>query len=193
MTNCKLAALLIFVGSACSAFAQTSVWLDVPFVKQPAEGCGAASIAMVMQYWEQHQNVGAQSLFGSGKSGDRKQSDVNHIQRELYSKPAHGIYASDLQHYLESQGFATYVVHGDEALLAKHITRGRPLIVALKPTSAQALHYVVVAGVDPGENVVLVNDPAQRKLLKVDLVAFEKEWQATGNWTLLAVPRSSQP
>src|SRR5206468_11988702 len=89
MTNCKVAALLIFVGSACSAFAQTSVWLDVPFVKQPAEGCGAASIAMVMQYWEQHQNVGAQSLFGSGKSGDRKQSDVNHIQRELYSKPAH--------------------------------------------------------------------------------------------------------
>jgi ABC-type bacteriocin/lantibiotic exporter with double-glycine peptidase domain len=192
MKNCKVAAMLIFVGSACSAFAQASVWLDVPFVKQPAEGCGAASIAMVMQYWEQHQNAGAQSLPGSGKSGDTRQSDVNHIHQELYSERAHGIYASDLQHYLRSQGFATYIVHGDEALLAKHIGRGRPLIVALKP-SARALHYVVVAGVDTGENVILVNDPAQRKLLKVDLVAFEKEWQATGNWTLLAVPRSAQP
>src|SRR5947209_20255230 len=107
MTNCKVAALLIFVGSACSAFAQNSVWLDVPFVKQPAEGCGAASIAMVMQYWEQHQNAGAQSLPAFG-SWDRQQSDVNHIQRELYSKPVRGIYASDLQHYLESHGFATY-------------------------------------------------------------------------------------
>ncbi len=28
------------------------VWLDVPFVKQEKDGCGAASIAMVMQYWQ---------------------------------------------------------------------------------------------------------------------------------------------
>jgi hypothetical protein len=143
---------------------------------------------MVMQYWEQQKPAGA-PLLGSGARGN---SDVAHIQQELYSKHARGIYASDLQHYLDQQGFATYVVHGDEALLAKHIQRGRPLIVALKPTLAQALHYVVVAGIDPAENVLLVNDPAQRKLLKVDLVAFNKEWQATGNWTLLAVPRSAQ-
>jgi hypothetical protein len=25
-------------------------WLDVPFVRQSEEGCGAASIAMVMRY-----------------------------------------------------------------------------------------------------------------------------------------------
>jgi len=31
---------------------------------------------------------------------------------------------------------------------------------------------------------------AQRKLLKIDSRAFEKEWQAAGNWTLLALPRS---
>jgi len=29
------------------------VWLDIPFVKQEKDGCGAASIAMVMQYWQQ--------------------------------------------------------------------------------------------------------------------------------------------
>jgi uncharacterized protein YvpB len=55
------------------------------------------------------------------------------------------------------------------------------------------LHYVVVAGVDPTEHSVIVNDPAQRKLLKVDSAAFEKEWQATGNWMLLALPRAAQP
>ena len=31
--------------------AASAIWLDVPFVAQPREGCGAASIAMVMQYW----------------------------------------------------------------------------------------------------------------------------------------------
>lgn len=162
----------------------------MPFVKQPSEGCGAASIAMVMQYWDQ-QHLGGPGISVARGSDTRADSDVGRIQQELYSKPAHGIYASNLQQYLAAHGFATYVVQGDVALLAHHVQRGRPLIVALKPTSAQVLHYVVVAGVDTIEHAVLVNDPAQRKLLKVDSAAFEKEWQATGNWTLLALPRAA--
>ena len=178
MLRVKALALL----SLCSAtlcVAQNALWLDVPFVKQTGEGCGAASIAMVMQYWQQHAGVSA-----------TQSSDFAYIQQELYSKQAHGIYASDLQRYLEQHGYATYVVRGDEALLAQHIRRGRPLIVALQPTREKTLHYVVVVGVD-GNKVVLINDPAQRKLLKVDSASFDKEWKATGNWTLLAVPRTS--
>ncbi len=184
-------ALLLCVALASFADAQHATWIDVPFVKQPAEGCGAASIAMVMQYW-QHQDIKASRLSPVRANETSSASDVEHIQEELYSKPAHGIYASDLQQYLTGHGFATYVAHGDLALLAHHIERGRPLIVALKPTSAPALHYVVVVGVDPGEGTIVVNDPAQRKLLKVDSAAFENEWQATGNWTLLALPRAAQ-
>src|SRR6185437_7320853 len=38
----------------CGAvFAQSSgVWLDVPFVHQEKDGCGAAVIAMLMEYWQ---------------------------------------------------------------------------------------------------------------------------------------------
>ena len=182
-----LAALLLCVALSPYADAQQAAWIDVPFVKQPAEGCGAASIAMVMQYWDNH------DPHLSAVGGRQADSDVDRIQQELYSKPARGIYASDLQQYLMAHGFATYVVHGDIALLAHHVGRGRPLIVALKPTSAQTLHYVVVACVDPTEHSGIVKDAAQRKLLKVDSAAFEKEWQATGNWTLLALPRAAQP
>lgn len=185
-----LPALLLCAALTLSVYAQHATWIDVPFVKQPAEGCGAASIAMIMQYWE-HQDLNALRLSAVRANETPSTSDVVHIQQELYSKPAHGIYASDLQQYLATHGFATYVVHGDLALLTHHIERGRPLIVALKPTVVPALHYLVVAGVDPSEHTVLVNDPAQRKLLKVDSAAFEKEWQATGNWTLLALPRAS--
>lgn len=184
-------ALLLCFALSPYVDAQQAMWIDVPFVRQPAEGCGAASIAMVMQYWE-HQDPSSVHLSAVGRSETSSDSDVGHIQHQLYSKPAHGIYASDLQQYLATHGFAAYVVHGDVGLLAHHIERGRPLIVALKPTSAPALHYVVVAGVDASEHTVLVNDPAQHKLLKLDSVAFEKEWQVTGNWTLLALPHAAQ-
>jgi hypothetical protein len=49
----------------------------------------------------------------------------------------------------------------------------------------------VVAGLDEEHKLVLLNDPAQRKLLKEDKSRFEQEWKATGNWTLLAVPETS--
>jgi ABC-type bacteriocin/lantibiotic exporter with double-glycine peptidase domain len=158
---------------------QGGVWIDVPFVKQPEEGCGAASIAMVMQYWQQHQG-----------QPETPSSDVNLIQRALFSKQARGIYASDLERYLNQQGFRTYIFRGDRALLMHHLQQGRPLIVALKPASGSLLHYVVVTGIDPERQTLLTNDPSQRKLLKVDSSNFDKEGQATSNWTLLAVPRS---
>lgn len=66
----------------------------------------------------------------------------------------------------------------------------RPLIVTLRPASNSLLHYVVVTGIEPEQHALLVNDPAQRKLLKVDARDFEQEWKDAGNWTLLAVPRS---
>ena len=31
------------------------IWLDVPFVKQSRDGCGAASIDMITQYWSRQQ------------------------------------------------------------------------------------------------------------------------------------------
>jgi predicted double-glycine peptidase len=156
------------------------VWLDVPFVQQEKKGCGAAAIAMVMQYWRQKQ----------GKEADAA-ADAGQIQRALYSKEAHGIYASEMRQYFEREGFRAFAFAGEWSDLEQHLEKGRPLIVALKPAANGAsLHYVVVAGIDVERQVVLVNDPAQRKLLKQDRSSFEREWNAAGKWTLLAVPQS---
>src|ERR1700732_19196 len=111
------------------------VWLDVPFVKQEKDGCGAASIAMVMQYWQaQH----GQSVNDT--------SDASQIQRTLYSAKAHGIYASDMERYFQEKGFRTFTIRGEWEDLQQHLGKGRPLIVALKPValkpvSGSALHY----------------------------------------------------
>ena len=42
----------LFVCGMALAAERSGVWLDVPFVKQQKNGCGAASIAMVMRYWQ---------------------------------------------------------------------------------------------------------------------------------------------
>ncbi len=153
------------------------VWLDVPFVKQERDGCGAASIAMVMQYWQAQQG-----------QPPNPASDATRIQGTLYSSKAHGIYASDMESYFREQGFRTFTIRGEWEDLQQHLVKGRPLIVALKPAGGGALHYVVVTGVGP--EMVMVNDPAQRKLLQRDRSGFEREWSAAGKWTLLALPQS---
>ncbi|HWA95934.1 MAG TPA: C39 family peptidase [Terracidiphilus sp.] len=156
------------------------VWLNVPFIRQVEDGCGSASLAMVMQYWQGKQGFAATPA-----------SDAAAIQRALYAPSAHGIYATAMKQYLEQHGFRAFTVAGDMELLEHHLEKGRPLIVALQPEKGTPLHYVVVVGADPARKLVLVNDPQQRKLLKQDASVFVKQWKATGNWTLLAVPAES--
>jgi ABC-type bacteriocin/lantibiotic exporter with double-glycine peptidase domain len=171
----------IFISTLLVA-ADPGIWLDVPFVQQTKEGCGAASIAMVMQYW----------LHQSGQQ-PTDSADAAHILTELHSPDAHGIYASAMERYLQQQGYRTFVLRGAWADLEQHLRKGRPLIVALRPIgNARDLHYVVVAGLDSARNLVMFNDPAGRKLEKLDRRTFEKEWTVTGNWTLLAVPQSRE-
>ncbi len=175
-----IAALPILTLAVCaSAFAAglANLWLDVPFVPQQRDGCGAASIAMIMQYWERHANQPAQPAAESGQ-----------IFRTLYSSPAHGIYSSAMLRYFQQNGYRAFAFTGTTADLDRQLALGRPLIAALKPDSSSSLHYVVVAGLDEPQKLVLVNDPAQRKLLKEDRSQFEREWKAAGYWTLLAVP-----
>jgi ABC-type bacteriocin/lantibiotic exporter with double-glycine peptidase domain len=134
---------------------------------------------MVMQYWQ----------LRGGKAADSG-SDPKQIQRTLYSGAAHGIYASNLERYFEQHGFRTFAFRGQWSDLKPHLEKGRPLIAALKPDArAAALHYVVIVGLDWEQGVVLVNDPAQRKLLTQERPDFERQWKGAGNWTLLAIPR----
>jgi predicted double-glycine peptidase len=161
------AAALLLQTAAVAGF-----WLDVPFVHQQANGCGSASVWMVLQYWK------TPSI-----------PDLTQIHQDLFSKKADGIYASDMERYFRRQGFQTFVLEAGWQDLSEEIAQGRPIIVALerRPRGAP-LHYVVVAGVDPDQQVVWLNDPAERKLLPMRRKDFERQWRSTNNWALLALP-----
>ena len=162
--------ILILIGSI--------LWIDVPFVRQSDQGCGAASIAMVMQYWST-----------KGHMVDHKASDQHRIMELLHSTELEGIRADDMKKYFEQHGFHTFGFTGTFEDLTNHISKGRPLIAALSVSGDDdKLHYVVVSGVGLEEGMVLLNDSATRKLSKMTRSEFEERWKATGYWTLLALP-----
>lgn len=158
---------------------ESGLWLDVPYVHQEKDGCGSASLAMLLQYWKSKNfEVAAGRM------------DPVAIQRQLYAKPARGIYASEMEQYLRDAGFEVFAFSGEFSDLRAHLAKGRPLIAGLKPKRSPA-HYVVVVGVEAEDAAVLVNDPERGKLVRMERREFEKAWQGTETWTLLAVPRHS--
>jgi len=171
---------LAILAAACLArgAGPPGVWLDVPFAAQQKNGCGAASLTMVMQYWENQR----------GEPDARIESEAT-IERALDSH-ARGVANSTMETFLTANGYRAFAFAGSWGDLRENLNKGRPLIIALGPNGAtKPLHYVVVTGMDWVHDFVFVNDPAQRKLMRVAWSEFEAEWKATGNWTLLAVPK----
>jgi ABC-type bacteriocin/lantibiotic exporter with double-glycine peptidase domain len=183
MRRSMMLAVVVFVVAGAGdalAGATGGAWIDVPFVAQAKNGCGSASIAMVMMYWEKK----------DGRSTADGAADAEKIQEALYSRAEGGIPASAMKKYFEEAGYQAFAFRGDWEELGRHLGKGRPLIVALKASGAHGpLHYVVVAGTDAESGYVYVNDPAQGKMLRLSREGFESEWSGAHNWTLLAVPR----
>jgi ABC-type bacteriocin/lantibiotic exporter with double-glycine peptidase domain len=175
--------LLLFLGPAVRTAPQekAGIWLDVPYVKQTEDGCGAAAISMLLQYWNAH-----------GAGIDTERSDASAIQKQLYSRKVRGIQASDMESYLKESGFRVFPLNGDWKDLLEQLKQGRPLIASLQPDSAKtSLHYVVVTGIDWQNGAVFINDPARGKLLRVARGDFEKQWRPNRNWMLLALPEKA--
>jgi ABC-type bacteriocin/lantibiotic exporter with double-glycine peptidase domain len=157
-----------------------AIWIDVPFVPQVRDGCGSASISMVLQYWA-NRNGQAFPDF----------ADPEKIQVALFSPTEGGIAASRMLAYFQKSGYRTFAFRGEWSDLNHHLEQGRPLIVSLKASGVHGpLHYVVVVGIDSQRGYLFINDPAQQKMLRISRQGFESEWSPAHQWTLLAVPRT---
>jgi predicted double-glycine peptidase len=154
-------------------------WLDVPLVRQTARGCGPAAIAMVIQYW-----AGRDPRLASTAAA------TEHIRQDLPATDR-GVAGSALKGYLEAHGFDAFVFRGDRAALENEFRKGRPVVICFAPHGNRGwLHYAVVAGVDG--DALWLNDPQRGRLIREPLRRFQAAWDATGNWSLAAVPRPAQ-
>lgn len=142
--------------------------LDVPYIPQQKDTCGAAALAMVFAYWGR---------------------DVSHdeIARELLQPELRGIAGSRLAAFAAGRGMTAVAHAGDVSHLRDHVGKGRPMIVALAMGRGR-YHDVVVTGFDDARGDVIVNDPARGAARRVALKAFARRWAGAGHWTLLVAP-----
>lgn len=146
--------------------------LPVPFVAQEKDTCGAASLAMVLRFWDQAAS----------------QED---IARALLKPELHGIAGSRLADFARERGLQAVAYAGDLEQLKDFVQKGRPLIVALA-TRGGRYHDVVITGFDDDKGAVIVNDPASGAGRRIRRDAFERRWAASGHWTLLVLPQTAQ-
>lgn len=154
--------------------------LMVPFFSQQENGCGAASVAMVMHYW------------GNLASPRTTYANADEVLRRLYKPERKGILLADMKRYLQESAFHAFTFRGQLADIEEHIAKGRPVIVALrkKPTSPR-MHYVVVVGTAP--EYVTLNDPTRKRTTRLNWSEFKRQWGDAGRWMLLAVPEQRFP
>ena len=152
---------------ALAAAALALATLEVPFVAQDKDTCAAASLAMVLRYWD---------------------APVSHheIAAALVRPELHGAPGSRLLAFARERGFTAIAYAGDARQLREMVAKGRPLIVAWEMAHGR-FHNVVVVGVARAGDV-MVNDPAVGAGLSVSAGDFEKRWVGAGHWTLLVQP-----
>ncbi len=164
----SLLVVALAAGGEAHEAPRTSMSLDVPFVAQARDTCGAAALAMVLRYWG---------------------SEVEHdaLAAALLQKELHGIQGSRLARFARERGFSALAYVGDAHHLRAYVARGRPLIVALRAARGR-FHNVVVVGYDDAQDTWLVNDPALGQARPLARAEFETRWAAAGHWTLLVLP-----
>ena len=145
-------------------------FVDVPFIKQEKNFCGAASLAMVFKYWGK--NISQYS-----------------IADKIYDKSKKGISSKSLKSYSEERGFLVFIYKGGLENIKENIKKGRPLIVALSAGAPGGFHYVVIVGYDENLSLILVNDPYSEKLKEMKIKEFIKRWENSNYWTLLLLPK----
>jgi ABC-type bacteriocin/lantibiotic exporter with double-glycine peptidase domain len=148
--------------------AAVAALLEVPYVPQQKDTCGAAALSMVLRYWGQ---------------------DVEHdaVARELLEPELRGIAGSRLEAFARGRGMTAVAHAGDVDHLRRHVGKGRPLIVAWGMGRGR-YHDVVVIGFDDAKGDVIVHDPARGARRPVRRRDFEARWAAAGRWTLLVAP-----
>ena len=170
--------LLLAFGICSTLLAAMDQPLRVPFFSQEKNGCGAASVAMLVHYW-----AGVRPMLAS--------PPPEQVYRQLYNAGQNGIALADMRRYLEGLGYRAFTLRGQWSDLEQHIGKGRPVIVALKRRNSGPLHFAVVIGLQADR--VWLNDPTRKKANRLKKTDFIRRWESGGNWTLIATPSNSEP
>lgn len=172
MNQARTASCILLLAASLGIAAETPP--GVPFFRQAKNGCGAASVAMVVHYWAGHGNSRP-----AAPPPDR-------IYERLYDAGRGGILLADMRRYLAELGYQAFTFRGEWKDLEQQLARGRPVIVGLRKAPSKDMHFVVVTGAREGR--VWLNDPTRKRPHRMQRAEFEKRWEYGDRWLLLATP-----
>jgi ABC-type bacteriocin/lantibiotic exporter with double-glycine peptidase domain len=184
-----LFAVVAVTGGGCyTGSAQTTSWSrvetgpgwlllkDVRFIPQQGlSDCGAAALAMTLDYW-------------------RSPATVADIVVETPPRDG-GIRAGELRDLARRRGFQAFLIQGTFDDLETQLRSGRPVVVGLaKPVlgGRALLHYEVVVGLNRTTRHVLSLDPAQG-LRDNTVDGFAREWAPSDRLTLILFKTDQTP
>ena len=102
----------------------------------------------------------------------------------LVSPALGGIRGEDLLNALTARSWQATSFRGDENLVAKHLSLGRP-IIALVEDRPGAFHYVVLVAWTSDR--VIAHDPARAPFRIYDESEFLVAWEKSGYWAMLVL------
>ncbi|GGO78431.1 hypothetical protein GCM10011348_10330 [Marinobacterium nitratireducens] len=148
---------------------------DVPFYPQELYQCGPAALATVLVHRDR--SVTPDSLVP-----------------QLFIPERHGSLQIEMKVATRRQGLPAFA--GPDSLdgLLAEIAAGRPVIV-LQNLGLELLpqwHYAVAVGYDLAEQMLILRSGTEKRLL-TPLGLFERTWERSGRWSLLALPPNELP
>ncbi len=172
---CGLALFLAIVFARCAGRPETksgnliatigSGKIDnVPFYPQLAYQCGPASIAGVLNFYDD--NV-----------------SPNEVAEAIFRKDIRGTVTLDMLLYARQKGFSARWYSGSADDIRRSVEEGIPLIVMVDLGLARVSrnHYMVVVGYSP-EGIIANSGKAREK--SISWSRFLTQWNRTGRWTL---------
>lgn len=156
-----------------------SVRYDVPFIRQRGleylgketpRGCTAASVAMLMLYWN--------GVYGAYPTMTAQQIiDVNTAQGQFH--PDSGLSIENVEDELNSWGYQLAIItNSSKETLLRALAEIGPVAALVKegwkPTGAN--HMVIVTGYNAKNDILHINDPNLSQPLDLYWSTFDKIW-----------------
>ncbi len=140
---------------------------NIPYVKQHGPQCAAASLSMVLSYYNQTID----------------QDEIYAVIKSDYA----GAQSNDILNYPRSLGkYKTYGYMGTIEDLKDRIDQNIPVLVFLTPFGYG--HVVVVIGYDESKHQIIMHDPTVANNQAVGYDDFLQEWRQSGNECAIIVP-----
>ncbi|WP_151636258.1 PA2778 family cysteine peptidase [Noviherbaspirillum aerium] len=147
----------------------------VPFYPQDDYQCGPAALAMI-----------------AAAAGVQVQPEQ--LVGQVYLPARQGSLQLEMLAAGRGLGLVTHRIRPDLEALLQEVAAGNPVIVLqnLSFQFAPVWHYAVAIGFDRGSNTILLHSGRTEKM-EMSLHAFERTWERSGRWAMLAMAPDRLP